>query len=90
MLVCSDGLWNYASEPDELATQLQKTGGTDPAALALALVGFANARVAQDNITVTLARVETGQNAADIPPAAPTETAPDTAPDTKTEGESDG
>ncbi len=74
VVVCSDGLWNYASEPDDLVAQMQKAGTTDPAALALALVDFANASGGVDNITAVLARVETGQNAAD----------------TKTEGESDG
>jgi serine/threonine protein phosphatase PrpC len=63
VLVCSDGLWNYASEPDDLAAQIQKSGETDPAALALALVAFANASGGQDNITAVLARIETVQNA---------------------------
>lgn len=75
LLVCSDGLWNYASEPDELEAQIRKAGHTEPAQLALALTEFANACGGQDNITVTLARVATGQNA----------------PDTETrEGETDG
>ena len=39
LLVCSDGLWNYASEPDALAAQIRAAGTTEPAALALALVG---------------------------------------------------
>jgi serine/threonine protein phosphatase PrpC len=81
VLVCSDGLWNYASEPDDLVAQIQKAGTADPAALALALVDFANASGGVDNITAVLGRVETGQNAADTA---------DTAADTKTEGESDG
>ena len=51
VLVCSDGLWNYASEPADLAAQIQKAGTTDPAALALALVDFANASGGVDNIT---------------------------------------
>jgi len=78
VLVCSDGLWNYASEPDELVAQLQKAGESDPAALALALTDFANASGGQDNITVVLARIETGQNAADMSTTA------------ATQGESDG
>jgi serine/threonine protein phosphatase PrpC len=72
LLVCSDGLWNYASEPDALSAQVRAIGTTEPAALALGLVGFANAQGGQDNITVTLARVEaSGQNAstAQAPPA---------------------
>ncbi len=54
--------------------QMKMAGTMDPAALALALTDFANASGGVDNITTVLARVETGQNAAD----------------TKTEGESDG
>ncbi|MDQ4051303.1 MAG: protein phosphatase 2C domain-containing protein [Actinomycetota bacterium] len=64
VLVCSDGLWNYASEPEDLVTQMQKAGTTDPAELALALTDFANASGGVDNITTVLARIETGQNAA--------------------------
>ena len=60
VLVCSDGLWNYASEPGEVAAlvaQLAPPGGTAPLDLAEALVGWANAQGGQDNITVALARV---------------------------------
>jgi serine/threonine protein phosphatase PrpC len=83
VLVCSDGLWNYASEPEDLAAQIQKSGETDPAALALALVGFANASGGQDNITAVLARIEAG-------PAATGQNAADTTTDTQTQGGSDG
>ncbi|MFT4288021.1 PP2C family protein-serine/threonine phosphatase [Nocardioides sp.] len=58
LLVCSDGLWNYASEPAALQRQIAASGTTDPAELALALVGFANAAGGHDNITVALARVK--------------------------------
>ncbi|WP_353951939.1 protein phosphatase 2C domain-containing protein [Knoellia sp. S7-12] len=57
LLVCSDGLWNYASEPAALRAQIDAAGTTEPLALASALVAFANAQGGQDNITVTLARV---------------------------------
>lgn len=57
LLVCSDGLWNYASEPEALRAQIEAAGTTEPLALASALVAFANAQGGQDNITVTLARV---------------------------------
>jgi serine/threonine protein phosphatase PrpC len=81
VLVCSDGLWNYASEPEELVAQIAAAGTSDPAALALALTEFANAQGGQDNITVVFARVD-GQNA-----GAP----PETAQQNPTEqGESDG
>ena len=66
LLVCSDGLWNYASEPADLDAQVTAAGTTEPLTLARALVAFANAQGGQDNITATLARLEapvTGQNA---------------------------
>lgn len=62
LLACSDGLWNYASEPAALAAQIAAAGSTDPHAIATHLVAFANAAGGQDNITATLARV--GKNAA--------------------------
>lgn len=57
LLVCSDGLWNYASEPAALAAQLAATGASEPAGMALALVEWAKAQGGHDNITVALARV---------------------------------
>ncbi len=57
LLVCSDGLWNYASEPAALRAQIDAAGTTEPLALASALVAWANEQGGQDNITVTLARV---------------------------------
>lgn len=57
LLVCSDGLWNYASEPGQLIDQLRAAGTDDPAALALALTNFANGCGGQDNITTVLARI---------------------------------
>ncbi|GAA1522499.1 PP2C family serine/threonine-protein phosphatase [Nocardioides humi] len=65
LLTCSDGLWNYASEPDALAAQVRAAGTTDPATLARALVAFANDSGGHDNITAALARVDVtglGQN----------------------------
>ncbi|WP_435771534.1 PP2C family serine/threonine-protein phosphatase [Nocardioides sp. SYSU DS0651] len=58
LLACSDGLWNYASTPEELQEQIRAAEETDPLALALALVRFANAAGGHDNITAALARVE--------------------------------
>ncbi len=62
ILACSDGLWNYCSEAQDLATLVQKTSGSSPAAaepltLASALVDWANAQGGQDNISVALARI---------------------------------
>lgn len=59
VLVCSDGLWNYCSPAGDLAALVrgtETTTGRDPAALASALVRWANAQGGRDNITVTLAR----------------------------------
>jgi serine/threonine protein phosphatase PrpC len=59
VLVCSDGLWNYASE----ATAIQSLvfdlcpQGSDPLELAVALIDWANARGGKDNISVALARI---------------------------------
>ncbi|HWU23222.1 MAG TPA: protein phosphatase 2C domain-containing protein [Nocardioides sp.] len=58
LVVCSDGLWNYASSPAELATQLGAAGTREPLALASALVGFATTCGGHDNITVAVARLE--------------------------------
>ena len=62
ILACSDGLWNYCSEAQDLATLVQRTSGSSPAAtepltLAGALVDWANAQGGQDNISVALARI---------------------------------
>ncbi|WP_323792702.1 PP2C family serine/threonine-protein phosphatase [Nocardioides sp.] len=60
VLNCSDGLWNYVSEPAAITEQLRAcvTAGADaPLDLALALTAYANARGGRDNITVTLARI---------------------------------
>lgn len=58
VLVCSDGLWNYASTPAELAAQLNAAAATtaDPTLIAAGLVSWANAQGGRDNITVALAR----------------------------------
>jgi len=60
VVVCSDGLWNYCSEPRDVATLVEETSrgsGSDPLQLAGALVDWANAQGGQDNITVAVARV---------------------------------
>lgn len=61
LLVCSDGLWNYASALDEMAarvTGLCSTAGLDPLPLAAALVDWANASGGHDNVTAALARCD--------------------------------
>ena len=58
VLVCSDGLWNYASEAAVLQGVVARldTGGSDPLALAESLVRWACERGGKDNISVALAR----------------------------------
>ena len=62
VLVCSDGLWNYCSEPQRPrrpgGDARAARRGADPLALAAALVDWANAQGGQDNITVALARID--------------------------------
>lgn len=63
LMVCSDGLWNYASEADSMAALLKQfwhamPPGDGPDVLARALVGWANNQGGRDNISVCLARVE--------------------------------
>lgn len=59
LLVCSDGLWNYASEPAALAQQLRAASkaGAEPVRVASGLVRWANEQGGRDNVTVVLARV---------------------------------
>ncbi len=66
LMVCSDGLWNYASEAERIAELMAElTGGPDgsgvqaarPFALADTLTQWANDQGGKDNITVALARV---------------------------------
>jgi len=59
VLVCSDGLWNYASEPAALRARVDATGSTDPQEVALGLVRWACEQGGRDNVTVALARVGT-------------------------------
>lgn len=66
-LACSDGLWNYASDPAALWAQLvtvlgPDSPGTDPLAASRALVAWANQAGGRDNITVALARLAVRAN----------------------------
>jgi len=65
VVACTDGLWNYVSEPDALQTliadQTAALGGVvgegvDPLPLSEALVRWACDQGGKDNITVALAR----------------------------------
>lgn len=74
LVVCSDGLWNYWSDADDLRTLLHEAAaalgdaGQHPPTLAQALTDRANEAGGTDNITVALARV----GAVTGPPAAQT------------------
>jgi serine/threonine protein phosphatase PrpC len=59
VVVCSDGLWNYASSPEELAAQVEAAAAvsSDPTEIAGRLVVWANGQGGKDNVTVALARV---------------------------------
>jgi serine/threonine protein phosphatase PrpC len=60
LLLCSDGLWNYASEATaiaQVAARAAAGAGGDPLPMAVALVGWANEQGGTDNITVALARI---------------------------------
>ena len=60
LLVCSDGLWNYASEAEALQQLIHHLGGggTDPLPICEALVAWANEQGGKDNITAALARLD--------------------------------
>ena len=60
LCVCSDGLWNYCSEAEDLSRLVHEHAAThddDPLDTARALVGWVNARGGRDNVTVVLARL---------------------------------
>ena len=58
LIVCTDGLWNYASSPEELSAVVREAQQRHSAAvdLAEALVEWANSCGGRDNITVAVAR----------------------------------
>jgi len=62
LVVCTDGLWNYASSPEELAVLVDAAAAvsSDPVEIAGRLVVWANTQGGKDNVTVALARVPAG------------------------------
>ena len=66
LLTCTDGLWNYASDPDAMADALwdaveaeKKDDSTPPAwSVCCQMIDWANVCGGHDNITVTLFRLE--------------------------------
>jgi len=66
LMVCSDGLWNYAPQPVDLAAWLQEAGAErSPIELARGLVDRALARGGHDNITVAVIDVDPDGGEAD-------------------------
>ena len=61
LVLCSDGLWNYLTEPAAFADQVRAALRDSPGLLAAgrALVDFANAAGGSDNITVALVPLTT-------------------------------
>jgi serine/threonine protein phosphatase PrpC len=57
LLACSDGLWNYAPEPADVARLVAAQGAGNPLRTARALVRYALTRGGQDNVTVAVADV---------------------------------
>ncbi len=58
VVVCSDGLWNYASEPEPIAELIGAAPSADPVDVADHLVAWANGRGGHDNVTAALARYD--------------------------------
>jgi serine/threonine protein phosphatase PrpC len=59
LLLCTDGLWNYAPSPAELLTLIESLpAGAAPAAIARSLTDTALARGGRDNISVTIIDID--------------------------------
>ena len=54
LLLCSDGLWNYAPDAADLAARALPRALTDPLGAAASLVAFALSAGGHDNVTVVL------------------------------------
>jgi serine/threonine protein phosphatase PrpC len=79
VVVCSDGLWNYASTPSEIRTILDAGLAASPANLTDLcehMTAWANSQGGKDNITVTLARLGELPAAAVTTPTSATEPEP--------------
>jgi serine/threonine protein phosphatase PrpC len=64
LLVCTDGLWNYAPTPEQVADLVRSSeaNGKDALTLAQTLVAYALERGGQDNVTVAILRTGEGNN----------------------------
>ena len=52
LLLCTDGLWNYAPDPAYLHHLIQQASNSDSLSIAQHLIRYANQQGGQDNITV--------------------------------------
>ncbi|MET8701545.1 PP2C family serine/threonine-protein phosphatase [Kitasatospora sp. NPDC004723] len=77
LLVCTDGLWNYAEAATDLAQYVRPDARTEPLAAAQALVQFAVAAGGHDNITVAVLPIDPPPPAEDQEEDARTATALD-------------
>jgi serine/threonine protein phosphatase PrpC len=59
LLICSDGLWNYAETPEALADLAFEKGAA--VEICRALVAFANCEGRHDNISAILLRLPTAK-----------------------------
>lgn len=58
LLLCSDGLWNYAETAEKLMDLVQPIRTRDAMEISLELVEYARSRGGHDNITVGLLRID--------------------------------
>lgn len=59
LVLCTDGLWNYAPDAEEMARLIEELpAGAAPAAVARALADIANERGGHDNITVAVVDID--------------------------------
>jgi len=64
LVLCTDGLWNYAPGAEELGRLVEELpAGAAPAAVARALTDMANARGGHDNITVAVVDIDPSNTA---------------------------
>jgi serine/threonine protein phosphatase PrpC len=75
LLLCSDGLWNYAPDAADLAARALPVALSDPLAAAAGLVAFALGAGGHDNVTAVLAPFPPGR-AKPLDPPERTATAP--------------
>lgn len=61
LLLCSDGLWNYAPDAADLAARAMPRALTDPLSAAASLVAFALSSGGHDNVTAVLAPFPPGR-----------------------------